>query len=78
VTRNASTAALGCLSIGERQATGSSKYQLVLQLNMLERRADATGRKALAGRALAAASGTRLQGHCNNALLDKPAVTPGG
>jgi len=73
VTRSASTAALGCLSIGERQAIGSSKYQRALELNMLERRADSPGRKVLAFIALAepVAPG-------NKSLRDKPAVAPSG
>jgi hypothetical protein len=46
-------------NIRECAAIGSSKHQLVRELKMLERRTDATIRKALASNALAAASGTR-------------------
>jgi hypothetical protein len=45
--------------IMEFSAIGSSEHQLALGLNVLERRTETTNRKALASKALAAASDTR-------------------
>ncbi|HJQ78976.1 MAG TPA: hypothetical protein VJ828_03430 [Lacipirellulaceae bacterium] len=64
--RQACALVLGCHWLRQCQtdlqgieAIGLSKHQLVLELKMLERRAEATIRKALASKSTGRASGTR-------------------
>jgi hypothetical protein len=53
----------------ECEAIGSSKHQLALKLTMLERRTDATVRKALASKGTGRASGTHATTLLNFASL---------